>query len=424
MSKSLPYSSYVSLLKRELIPALGCTEPISLAYAAAWARKVIGRLPDGFTLECSPGIIKNTKGVIIPFSGGLKGMVAAISLGLVGGNACRGLNVLDSITSENKEAAINYMAHVRSDISQAESTDSLYICLTVYSGNDKATVVIKGHHTGIVRLTHNGLNLPLPAEDCESGDDNCPIDSMTVDEIVRFADTVPLPLIIDIFEQQVAYNMRIAEEGLSGDYGLNIGRNILSGESSLDIRTMVKAYAAAGSDARMGGCPMPVIINSGSGNQGLTVSLPVIVYAKDLNVSREKLIRALACGNLIALHLRLPMGGLSAFCGVVCAACGAGAGITYLRGGDARKISMTITNTLASITGMICDGAKASCALKIATAVDSALIGHELAMQGKTFDDGDGIVGTDVEETIKNVIRIAVEGMACTNQEILGIMNS
>ena len=420
---------YITVLREELVPALGCTEPIAIAYAAAVAVRTLGRFPERMTAACSGNIIKNVKGVVVPNSGGQKGIEAAAVIGAVGGDPDRELEVLANVTPGHIAKSRELVAGDFCRVELLPGVTNLHIILTVAAGSgtdsgkatDEAVVEIAGGHTNIVRIERNGKILEggpyVPERDTKDHSR----DFMSVSGILEFAEQCDLDDVRDVLDRQIEYNSQISEEGLSHAYGAEVGRTLLASRGS-DVRTRAKARAAAGSDARMSGCELPVVINSGSGNQGMTVSLPVIEYAAELNLPKEKLYRALLVSNLVAIHQKSGIGKLSAYCGAVSAACGSGAAITYLCGGDLRQISDTITNTLANVSGIVCDGAKPSCAAKIASSVDAAIMAHDLAMHQSTFPSGEGIVKEDVEATIRSVGRLAREGMRSTDEEVLHIM--
>ncbi|MDQ2083470.1 L-serine ammonia-lyase, iron-sulfur-dependent, subunit alpha [Xanthobacteraceae bacterium Astr-EGSB] len=416
------HRTYLAILRRELVPALGCTEPIAVAYAAAEAARVLGTSPDHAEIWCSGNIIKNVMGVVVPNTGGLKGVDAAAIAGIIGGDSGLGMQVLETVTAA-RHAEIRRLLDARfCSTHLIEGEDNLFIIAKVFAGDQTAEVVIRGAHTNIVRVVRSGEVIVDDAGEDDVGESvDAPSPELNVRDILAFADTVALDQIADIISAQIEKNTRIAEEGLRGQYGVCVGRTLLKHCGS-DFKTRAKARAAAGSDARMSGCALPVIINSGSGNQGIAVSLPVITYAEDMKVGREELYRALVLSNLIAIHQKTAIGKLSAFCGAVSAACGSGAAITYLSGGDYEEICNTITNTLANVGGIVCDGAKPSCAAKIASAVDAAIMAHHLSVEGKVFSGGEGLVTADVECTIANIGRMASEGMKSTDVEILRLM--
>ncbi len=422
-AKSEKYWNYVKILEEELIPAMGCTEPIALAYAAAKAREVLGVLPTRTQVEVSGNIVKNAKSVVVPNTGGLKGIQAAAAAGIVAGNASKVLEVLTDSTQEDHERIREYQKTHDIRIVSYGGELIFYIAVTVYNESSYAKVVIEHYHTNIVCVEKDGKILFQSG--VQSGQSNH-IDvadrgALNVKDIVTFADIVDLVDITHVIGRQIEYNSAIAEEGMTHDWGANIGK-ILVRTYGNDVKVRARALAAAGSDARMGGSEKPVIILSGSGNQGLTASLPVIEYAKELQVSQDKLFRAVALADLITVHQKTDIGRLSAFCGAVCAGCAAGAGIAYLSGGDYDAIAHTVVNALAISSGIVCDGAKASCAAKIASAVDAGIIGWSMYQQGEQFYGGEGIVAKGVDNTIANVGRMASQGMRETDREIIKIM--
>ena len=415
------YGAYVQILKEELIPAMGCTEPIALAYGAAVARDILGTVPERVTIGASGSIIKNVKSVIVPNTGHLKGIPAAAAAGIVAGDASRELEVIASVSPEQVEKIREFLDQVPIAVEHIDNGPTFDIVVTVYKGQDEAKVRIANFHTNIVRKEKNGqvlLDIPVK-EDSEEGLTDRSL--LTMEGIWDFANTVDVEDVRETLERQMKYNMAIAEEGMKNDYGANIGK-VLKDTWGDDIRTRAKAMAAAGSDARMNGCELPVIINSGSGNQGITASVPVIVYGRELGVSEEKLLRALVLSNLTAIHQKTGIGRLSAYCGAVNAGAGAGAGIAYLCGGGYKEVIHTVVNALAVVYGIVCDGAKASCAAKIASAVDAGILGYNMYIRGQQFLGGDGIVTKGVERTIENVGRLGKEGMRETNEEIIKIM--
>lgn len=419
------YDTYVAILKRELRPALGCTEPIAIAYAAAKARSVLGCMPEKVALQCSGSIIKNVKAVIVPNSGGLKGIPVAAMLGIVGGDAERELEVLQSVTAEHIETAKQMLSEGICSYDLATDPDDLYILVDVAGQGHTAQIEIKTSHTNITKIVRDGEVLLAHDKDCaesQSGEDELDMGLLNVRDILTFANEVKLGDVEETLNRQIECNTAIAQEGMTNDYGSKIGKSLLKHYDSSDVRVRAKAMAAAGSDARMSGCAMPVVINSGSGNQGMTVSLPVIEYAKELGASHEQLLRALTLANLVALHQKRYIGALSAFCGAVCAGAASGCGIAYLHGAGYEEISGVIVNTLANVGGIVCDGAKPSCAAKIAAAVDAAIMGWNMSRDGDSFCDGDGLVKESVESTIESITRMGREGMKSTNIEILNIM--
>ncbi len=414
------YRRCLRILTDELIPALGCTEPIAIAYACAKAREVLGKEADSIHLQCSGNVIKNVKSVIVPNSGGLKGLEASAILGAIGGDPSLILETLSPVTDEHRRRTRELLACGYCTVSLLDGLDQLQIIATLTAGKESALVEIVHSHTFIRRIEHNGETLHLEQIDLSSGAGQG-VSSLTLEAIYRFANSVRIEDVKDILDKQIGFNTAIAQEGLAREWGAQVGKTLID-QYGDDIKILARALPASGSDARMNGCNMPVVINSGSGNQGLTASLPVIAWAAHLGCDRELLYRALVLSNLVALHQKALIGKLSAFCGVVTAAAGAGAAIAYLHGHPLHIIEDTITNTLANISGMVCDGAKSSCAIKIASAVDAAQLGFFLATNGRVFPPGDGLVKTDVEETIMAIGRMAREGMRTTDREILNIM--
>lgn len=415
------YQNYLMILKEELIPALGCTEPIALAYATAKAREVLGEFPEHMEIRCSGNIIKNIKGVTVPNSGGMKGIDAAAILGVTGGDARRKLEVLESITKEDIAYTHQLLGEDFCKCSLAEGVENLYIYARVTKGNHSAEVTIVDKHTSIARIAKDGEVIFENNEDNGNTKAHGDKSLLNVKDILSFANEVDIEDVRDIIGRQIQMNKAISDEGLKNRYGAEVGRTLLNIYGD-DIKVRARARAAAGSDARMNGCSMPVVINSGSGNQGMTCSLPVVEFAESLNLPDEKMYRALVVSNLISIHQKKYIGSLSAYCGAVSAACGAGAAITYLHGGDYQMISKTITNTLANVGGIVCDGAKSSCAAKIASAVEAAIMAHFLGGENHCFQPGDGIVKNDVEDTIRNIGYIGKIGMRSTDVTILNLM--
>ena len=415
------YQAYLDVLRQELVPATGCTEPIAIAYAGAIARKTLGQVPEQVELIVSGNIIKNVKSVVIPHSNGRKGLEAAVAAGIICGRPELELDVLSQTSPEDLQQLDAFLAGNRVQVrpSQAECPFDIQVKLT--AGQDNAYVRIIGNHSNVVQVQKNGQPLvdhPFSTQGV-SADENHRL--LNVKDIVTFADTVDLDEVRPILQRQIDDNMAIAQAGLTQNYGANIGKILLRSYGN-SVHNRAKAWAAAGSDARMNGCEMPVIINSGSGNQGITASVPVIVYAKECDVSQEQLYRALVVSNLTAIHLKTGIGSLSAYCGATSAGCGAGAGVCYLYGGKYKEISHTIVNALAINSGMLCDGAKASCAAKIASAVEAGLLGMQMYLHNSQFYGGDGIVAKGVENTIRTVSTIAREGMRSTDAEIIQFM--
>ena len=417
------YKTYVEILKRELVCAMGCTEPIAIAYCAAVARKALGTLPSEIDVAASGNIIKNVKSVIVPNTGGLRGIEAAAAIDALAGDAEADLQVVSHVTPDEIAALPGYMEQTAFSVSAAESEFLLDIEVTVRAGGHFATVRAVQEHTNIVLVeTDAGVLFSKDPDEDMGKDEGAPdYTLLNVADICKFADTCELDDVRPILERQLACNCAIAEEGLRGNYGAGIGKVLLAAYGD-DVRTRARAYAAAASDARMNGCDLPVVINSGSGNQGITASLPVYIYAKELGANEEKLYRALLVSNLVTLHEKTGIGRLSAYCGAVSAGAGAGAGITYLRGGSCREISHTIVNALAVTSGIVCDGAKSSCAAKIAMAVEAGILGFEMYSCGKQFYGGDGLVAKGVENSIANFSRLGRVGMRETDKEIIRIM--
>jgi len=415
------YGVYVQTLREELVPAMGCTEPIALAYAAAKAREVLGCMPERVLIGASGSIIKNVKSVIVPNTDHLKGIPAAATAGIVAGKADKELECIAVVSKEEIAKMREFLDTVPISVEHVDTGFVFEIVVTVYSGESYAKVRIVNYHTNIVLIEKDGEvlhSIEVTGED-ESGHTDRSL--LNIEDIVDFSNTVDIEDVREILARQIAYNTAISEEGLRGDYGANIGRVLLEtyGDS---ILVRAKAKAAAGSDARMNGCELPVIINSGSGNQGMTTSLPVIEYAKEIGASEEKLLRALTLSNLVTIHQKTYIGRLSAFCGAVSAGAGAGAGIAYLLDGSYDVIKHTIVNALGNVSGIVCDGAKASCAAKIASAVEAGILGYYMYKNGQQFYRDDGIVGHGVEATIQNVGRLGKLGMKHTNEEIIKIM--
>lgn len=416
----LKYAQYLKILHEELIPAMGCTEPIAMAYAAAKAREVLGALPDKIDIVISGNIIKNVKSVIVPNTGGLKGITAAIAAGAVAGNADRQLEVLADVKEDEIPKIAQFMESCAMTVMKSESDKLLDIDLHMYRGRDNVRLRITDFHTNIVLIEKNGQVL-LKKESTSADGGETDRGVLNVSDIIEFAESVDIEDVRDLLEKQIEYNCAISEEGLHGEYGASVGKTLLETRGE-DVRVRARAQAAAGSDARMSGCEMPVVIVSGSGNQGMTASLPVIVYARDMGASHERLLRALVVSNLITIHQKTPIGRLSAFCGAISAGCGAAAGVAWLTDGTYEAVSATITNTLGMISGTVCDGAKPSCATKIASAVEAGLLGFDLYEKGKGLHGGDGILKDNVEKTIESVGQLAREGMRETDTEILDIM--
>lgn len=420
--KDKTYQAYIQILKEELIPAFGCTEPIALAYAGAIAKKHLRCLPDSVQVQVSGNIIKNVKSVVVPNTGGLCGIEAAVSAGIVAGSSERELEVIADITKEDILAMRDFMQKTSIAVELAKSDYIFDICVILKAKADTVKVRIVEEHTNVVLIQKNE-DILFQHESDANGKNTMMTDRsiLNVEDIVAFADMVDIQDVKDILDRQMEYNMRIAAEGLEGNYGANIGSTLLAMYGD-DVKIKARAYAAAGSDARMNGCSLPVVICSGSGNQGITASVPVIVFARELGISQDRLYRALVVSNLCTIHQKTGIGRLSAYCGAVSAGCGSGAGIAYLLGDGYREIAHTLVNSLAIVSGIICDGAKASCAAKISSAVDAGIMGYYMFKQGQQFHAGDGIVTKGIEANIANVGLLAREGMKETDKEILHIM--
>ena len=413
-------AAYTAILQEELLLATGCTEPIAVAYCAAKLREVLGGKPEKILAEISGNILKNVKSVVVPNTGGRRGIDAAIAVGIVAGDADAELQVIANVTEADVAAIQTYLDSTDIRVTCPETPCLLDIKLTGWREGHHACVRVANNHTNIIYMERDGdilRELPVTG----NAEDHLQDKSvLNVRDIITFAETVPIDAILPTVGRQIEKNTAIAAEGLRNSWGANIGSTLL--ESSQDWATQARAWAAAGSDARMNGCDLPVVINSGSGNQGITASIPVYVYAKELNVSEEKLYRALLVSNLVTLHEKTGIGRLSAYCGAVSAGAGAGAGITYLYGGGCREISHTIVNALAVTSGIVCDGAKSSCAAKIAMAVEAGILGFEMFRCGQQFYGGDGLVAKGVENSIANFSRLGRVGMRETDREIIKMM--
>lgn len=420
------YNEYVTILESELVPALGCTEPIALAYAAAKAKEVLGKMPDHITMRCSGNIIKNVKGVKVPNSGGMKGVEAAAVLGITGGDPSQALEVLEHVTDREIDEAEKLLKAGFCDCVLKDDVANLYIeayAVCKKTEKSEALVVIEDEHTNITHIEKDGQVLfhKEKKEYCQEREKTPDKSLLNLEDIITFANEVQITDVEKVLGRQIKYNTRIAEEGLRNPWGAQVGRVVLE-EFGEDVKWRAVAKASAGSDARMSGCTLPVIINSGSGNQGMTCSLPVIEFGKELKKSKEEIYRALCVSNLVALNQKKYIGSLSAYCGAVCAAAGAGAGITYLCGGTLEQIENTVVNTIADAGGIVCDGAKPSCAAKISTALQAAILSHKMAMRGLTFARGEGLVMDCPEDTIKAVGYVGRAGMKQTDVEILNLM--
>ena len=421
MLKENVMRDYIAILSEELVPATGCTEPIAIAYCAATVKKLLGKLPERVTATVSGNILKNVKSVVVPNTGGRKGIRPAIAAGMVAGDPDRDLQVIADLPPEALTALDDFLRTADIDVICGESPCKLDIDIQAVAGGNSARVRITNHHTNIVHMERDGQVLrDLPVVDAAEEhmtDKSC----LNVEDIVRFADTVPLEAVQELLLRQIEQNTAIAEEGLRGAWGAQIGRILLEDYGD-DIKQRAKAYAAAGSDARMSGCEMPVVILSGSGNQGITACLPVVVYARHIGATREQLIRALLVSDLVTIHQKSGIGRLSAYCGAISAGVGAGAGICYLLGGGFSAVAHTVVNAVAILSGTICDGAKPSCAAKIAAAVDAGIMGYRMYLHHREFHSGEGIVAGSVDDTIANVGLLAQQGMRQTDHTILRIM--
>ena len=423
------YQDYVKILDEELLPAMGCTEPIAVAFCAAMARETLNAPVESVTVYASGNIIKNVKSVVVPNTGGMRGIAAAAAAGIVAGNASLELEVISKVTEEQKEEIASFLKRTPIEILVADSGLVFDLIVAVSGGGHSSRVRIANYHTNIVLIERDGKILHSAEVHGEEENDLTDRSFMTVESILDFADSVNLSDVRPLLERQVRCNMAIAEEGVRGDWGANIGtvlmktyEDLTSLQDENSVFLKCRAYAAGGSDARMSGCEMPVIINSGSGNQGITASVPVVVYAREYRLPEEKMYRALVLSNLLTIYQKTPIGRLSAYCGVINAGTAAACGIAYLKGGDFSVIAHTLVNSLAISSGVICDGAKASCAAKIALALDNAFLGFRMYEHGQQFYGGDGIVKKGVDRMISGVGRLGREGMRETDREILRIM--
>ena len=425
LSSDPRYGNYLKILQEELVPATGCTEPIAIAYGAAKARELLGVLPESVLVEASGNIIKNVKSVVVPNTNSLKGIEAAAAAGIVAGQSDKILEVISEVTPAQRAEIRAYLADHPIVVKPAEGNKVFDILITLRAGNNHVKLRISDYHTHIVYIEKNGEVLFQSGEVLSDSardmltDRSC----LSVEGVLDFASTCNLEDVRALIERQIDYNYAIAEEGMRHSWGANIG-SVLKEHYGVGIYSRARYMAAAGSDARMSGCEMPVIIVSGSGNQGITASVPVVEYAKELNVSRDQMVRAVLLSDLLTIHLKTGIGRLSAYCGAVSAGCSAGAAIAYLHGGGFREIAHTLVNSLAIVSGMICDGAKASCAAKISAAVDAGLVGYSMFRSGQQFRGGDGIVTKGVEETIRNIGRLGRLGMRETDREIIRIMTN
>ena len=417
---SLIYQSYIKILEEELIPAMGCTEPIALAYGASRCRDLLGKIPESVKVYASGSIIKNVKSVVVPNTGGQKGIETAVAAGIIAGVTEKKLEVISEATDEQVQMIRKYLEESEITVEYLDEGFTFDIIVVEKAGDDEAKVRITNHHTNIVYEEKNGKILLENVVKDESEEGLTDRDILNVNDIWEFVTNCDIINIKSLLDKQIVCNMSIAEEGIRNSYGANIGSVML--EMRDDVSNRAAAMAAAASDARMNGCEMPVMINSGSGNQGITCSVPVIVFARELQVEEEQLYRALALSNLIAIYQKTGIGRLSAFCGAVCAGVAAGAGIAYLKGGGLKEICHTVVNGLAIVSGIVCDGAKASCAGKIAFSVNAGILGYEMYKRGQQFRDGDGLVVKGADNTIRNIGRLGKEGMKETNEEIIRIM--
>ena len=425
---NVSYLNHLAILKDELVCALGCTEPIAVAYVAALAREALGTMPDHLIVACSGNIIKNVKSVTVPNSGGQRGIEAAALLGMVGGDATSALEVLQSLTDEHRTRAAQLAEQGACSVELVEGVPNLYVRVEAEGAGHASVACVADRHTNVVELARDGKPVEVAgvsgkagADTCSTGPDACDRTSLSLESIWEFSHEVKIDDVCEVIEQQLTLNRAISEEGLHGDWGARIGKTLLLTRPD-DISCRARALAAAGSDARMSGCPMPVVINCGSGNQGITSSMPVLEYAEYLRVDHETLVRAVVLSDLTAVHAKRFIGELSAFCGAVTAAAGTGAAICYMRGGSFAQYQATIANTLANVGGIVCDGAKPSCAAKIAAAVDAAILGCDMALANVDFRPGEGLVGDSAEDTIRSMGYVGRVGMHPTDVEILNIM--
>ena len=416
------YGAYLDILHEELVPAMGCTEPITIAYAAARARDVLGRQPERVLIEASDNIVKNVKSVVVPNTDNLKGIEAAAVAGIVAGDADKVLEVIASVDGNGRKAITDFLKTREVKVCPSKSGLLFDVIVTVFSGESSASVQISHYHTNIVCITKDD-EIVYRNQDCNDASSSPSADRsfMSVVDILDFAESVELSKVEGVLQRQIDYNMTIAKEGLYGDWGANIGSVLLETWGD-DIKIRAKALPAAASDARMSGCALPVVIVSGSGNQGLTASVPVIEYARELGADTETLYRALLVSNLVTVHQKTGIGKLSAYCGAISAGVGAGAGITWLHGGRFEEVAHTIVNALAMVSGIICDGAKPSCAAKVAFAVEAGIVGFHMYQKGQQFYSGDGIVKKGVEKNIMTIGRLGRIGMRETDKEIIRIM--
>lgn len=413
------YQIYVQILKEELVTAMGCTEPIAISYAAARARAVLGELPEKIVVKASGSIIKNVKSVVVPNTGGLRGIEAAAAAGVVCGNENKKLEVLSEIESEDIERIKGYLGQADIKVEYQETGHTFDLSVCVYKEHSQASVRITDYHTNIVQIEKNWelIRDDLKDEKIEKANR----DVLSMENIWEFVRCADIEDVKETLDKQIECNMKIAREGIRGNYGANIGSILLKMEGD-SVQVRAKAMAAAGSDARMNGCGLPVVINSGSGNQGITCSVPVLVYGESLNCDVEKIYRALLLSNLTAIYIKAGIGTLSAYCGAVSAGAAAGAGIAYLHGGGYEEIKHTVVNALAIVSGIVCDGAKASCAAKIASSVEAGIVGYYMYLNEQEFYAGEGIVAEGIDRTIENIGILGKEGMKETNKKIIEMM--
>lgn len=415
------YQTYVDILNEELMPAMGCTEPIAIAYCASLVKDTLKALPNEVIIKVSGNIIKNVKSVVVPHTNGMQGIKAAAGIGLLGGDSSKELEVIAHVPKEIVAKLPEYLNNTKISVEDVDNEHTLYIEITGIIDNNSAKVIIQDSHTHVYSITYNDKVIYLNEKPVKKNESNIDKSVLNVKDIVEFANIVNIDDVKATLDRQIEYNWAIAKEGIHNNYGANIGKTLITYGKN-DTVQYCKALAAAASDARMNGCEMPVVINSGSGNQGITCSVPVLAYAKKTSKDKELVYRALVVSNLITTHIKNSIGKLSAFCGVVIAGAGCGAGIAYLEGGQEREISHTIVNSLAIISGVVCDGAKSSCAAKIASSVEAGILGYYMFKEGNQFLSGEGIVKKGVENTIKAIGNLARIGMCETDKEIIHIM--
>lgn len=415
------YDEYVKILKSELVPALGCTEPICIAYCAAKAREALGEFPEHIKVETSGNMIKNVKGVTVPNSGEQMGIEVAATLGVVGGNSKSDLEVLSDITDEDRNKTKELVKNGFCDVNLVENVTNLYVKIIAIKGNHTSSVTISEHHTNISEITIDDEIIFKSETTGNRAGEVLKKELLNIDEILEFGKELNVDDVREVIDRQINYNSAIAEEGMKNNWGASVGKTIIETYGD-NVKFRARAMAAAASDARMAGCSLPVVINSGSGNQGLTVSLPVIEFSKEYNISHDDLIRALAVANLVSIHEKKNIGSLSAYCGAVSAGCAAAVGITFMLDKSEDIIKKTIVNTICAVGGIVCDGAKSSCAAKISAAVEAGIIGYNMAKRGRVYKSGEGLVQDSIEDTIKAVAHMARVGMKPTDIDILNIM--